>query len=308
MRIPLAIALLLAIPTALLAQESTSESPRKKPWAPPAGVAVQTDLPYSETTAEDGSPVTLHLDLYTPEDRPTDPEGKASALPCVIWVHGGGWKNGSKDRPKAAWLATEGFVVASVEYRLTDVAGWPAQIDDPTAAILWLRENATDLGIDPENIGVWGSSAGGHLAALLGTRPDAEDPARVQAVCDWFGPSDLMTMPPNNVGDGRSAEDVAKSNGALLLRATVREVPDLAHDASALHHVSPDDPPFLIMHGSEDPGVPLDQSERLHAALLEAGATSELLILGGAKHGGPQFQTPAAQAAVLAFFEAQLKP
>jgi acetyl esterase/lipase len=203
-----------------------------------------------------------------------------------------------------------GATSASINYRLTDAAQWPGQIDDCYSAVRWLRDHGGEHGIHPNQIGAWGSSAGGHLVALMGTLRfpgDEKTFSRVQAVRDWFGPSDLLTMPPNTVGDGRTEEDVAQSNVALLLGATVYKVPDKANDASALHHVSKDDPPFLIMHGSEDPGVPLKQSKRLHRALNKAGVSSTFEIVEGAGHGGELFRTEAVQAVVLEFFTRQLK-
>lgn len=249
---------------------------------------------------------TLELDLYLPEDVSTP-------RPVVVFVHGGGWKNGSRNSAKknASWLTGHGFIVAGVSYRLTDVAGWPAQIDDCYEAVRWLRNNAEEYKIDRQNIGAWGTSAGAHLVAIMGTRlfPGEEaTSSRVKAVCDWFGPSDLLTMPPNNVGNGRTAEDVANSNGAKLLRATVREVPELARDASGLHQVSPDDASFLIMHGDQDPGVPLEQSTRLHRALVAARVPSQLKVIQGAKHGGKLFQTEESKQAVLRFFQRTLMP
>ena len=144
---------------------------------------------------------------------------------------------------------------------------------------------------------------------MLGTRPfpgDERISSRVQAVCDWFGPSDLLSMPPNNVGNGRTEEDVANSNGAKLLRATVREVPARARDASGLYHVSPGDPSFLIMHGELDPGVPLSQSVRLHEALSRAGVDSQLEIVAKGGHGGEAFSTPEIRRMLLAFFQSAL--
>ena len=142
--------------------------------------------------------------------------------------------------------------------------------------------------------------------ALMGTRPTDEG-GQIDEVCDWFGPTELLTMPPNNVGNGRTEEDIAKSNGAKLLGATVRDVPDLARDASALDHVSRDDVPFLIMHGSEDPGVPLEQSTKFHEKLKSVGVESTLEILEGAGHGGPLFNAPAAKRSVEKFFDKHLK-
>lgn len=248
----------------------------------------------------------LLLDLYLPDDR-------SEPVPVVVFVHGGGWKNGSRKSggKNAAWLIEHGIAVASIDYRLTDVAMWPAQINDCYAAVRWVRDNADKYRLDGDHIAAWGTSAGGHLVALMGTRPfdgHEKTSSRVQAVCDWFGPSELMTMPPNNVGNGRTAEDVANSNGAKLLGATVREVPKLAADASGIDHVSSDDPAFLIMHGDKDPGVPIEQSRKLHARLVNAGVSSRLHVVKGAGHGGKQFSTTESRSIVARFFKRTLKP
>ncbi len=270
---------------------------QRKPKPLPEGVSIERDIVYAN---HDG--VDLKLDLYCPDPMPDE------TLPVVVWVHGGGWLNGSKDNCKISFLAQRGFAVASIDYRLTDVAQWPGQIEDCYAAVRWLRTNAKKCGLDGDRIGAMGGSAGGHLVALMGTRPAGEEEisSRVQAVCDWYGPSDLLTMPPNNVSETRTLEQVANSNGAKLLGATVRDVPDLAKDASALYQVSKDDPPFLIIHGSEDPGVPVDQSRRLHEALREAGVESELMIVEGAGHGGKEFNEDAVLDKVTGFFKNNL--
>ncbi len=245
----------------------------------------------------------LLLDVYLPENAARKP------VPTVVWVHGGGWKNGSKKSSKATWLADEGIAVVSINYRLTDVAQWPAQIDDCREAVRWARRNASVFGFDPERIGAWGSSAGGHLVALMGTLPYPEMESvssRVSAVCDWYGPTELLTMPPNNVGDGRTEEDVANSNGAKLLGCTVKDCPELARQASAYDNVSKDDAAFLIMHGDEDPGVPIQQSVQFHERLRENGVHSEFVVIEGAGHGGKLFDTPEVKARVLSFFRSRL--
>lgn len=279
----------------ILAEGYLKSTTRKKSIVVPEGVKVIKDLVYSNPK---GSPQLL--DLYLPK--------KATApLPVIVWVHGGGWLNGSKENPRhAVWLATKGFAVASINYRLTTEAQWPAQIDDCRASVRWLRNHASQYGLDPKHIGAFGSSAGGHLVALMGTRPYDDKVSRVQAVCDWFGPSELLTMPPNMVANGRTEEQVAKSNGAKLLGATVKDVPGLAREASALDNVSADDAPFLIMHGSADPGVPIEQSRKLNARLQEAGVATEFHIIKGAGHGGPLFATPEVRAKVEAFFRRTL--
>lgn len=263
-----------------------------------ADVVIEKDMEYGRTGDKP-----LLLDLYRPKNR----HGR---LPVVMWVHGGGWNKGSKDRCPAAWLTEHGYAVASINYRLTDEAQWPAQIDDCRAAVRWLRAHADEYGLDGNRIAAWGGSAGGHLVALLGTldAPGNETvSSRVQAVCDWYGPIDLLTMPPNVLAPGKTEADLAKSNGAKLLGGTVRDRPELARQASALYQVSADDPPFLIMHGDKDGAVPLEQSQRLHEKLKAVGVTSTLQVLEGAGHGGKEFQTAEVRNMVLEFFNRHLR-
>ena len=264
--------------------------------------AAPTILKDIEYARPNGYP--LLLDLYLPE------RAQDESVPVVLWVHGGGWKNGSKEKAKAAWLAEEGYAVVSINYRLTDVAQWPAQIDDCREAVRWARRNSSVFGFDLDRIGTWGSSAGGHLVALMGTLPYPENESvssRVQAVCDWFGPTELLTMPPNNVGEGRTEEDVANSNGAKLLGCTVKDCPELARQASAYDNVSKDDAPFLIMHGDEDPGVPIQQSIQFYDRLRKTGVPVQYEVVEGAGHGGKLFDATEVKAIVRAFFYQYLK-
>ncbi len=277
---------------------STEATKKNKKNVLPEGVSVTRDLVYKQPFVR-----SLELDLY----RPTKFKGK---LPVVVWVHGGGWKNGSKNSCPAKWLAQHGFAVASINYRLTHDAQWPAQIDDCRSAVRWLRQNARKYRLDPDHIGAWGSSAGGHLVAILGTvdAPNGEVvSSRVQAVCDWFGPTDLLTMPPNNVSATRTIEQVRNSNGAKLLGATVRDIPEKAKEASGLYHVSSDDPPFLVMHGDRDPGVPIEQSDRFVSALRKAKVPVTYHVVKDAGHGGKLFKTEEVNAIVVKFFTETLK-
>jgi len=245
----------------------------------------------------------LLLDLYLPKNA-------AGKVPVIMWVHGGGWKNGSKEKVKGIWLVEKGYALASISYRLTHEAIWPAQINDCRSAVRFLRSNADKYGLNGDKIAAWGGSAGGHLVAVLGTQDlpkDEKVSSRVQAVLDWYGPSDLLTMPPNNVSEKRTAEMVANSNGAKLLGATVREVPKLAKEASGFWNVSKDDPPFLIMHGEKDPGVPLEQSTKFHEKLKATGVSSELFVVKGAGHGGKLFLTEECNKVILTFFDKVLK-
>jgi arylsulfatase A-like enzyme/pimeloyl-ACP methyl ester carboxylesterase len=269
-----------------------------RPTLPP-GVKVLSNKTYS--APKTGA---LLLDLYLPEIAPEKP------MPVVMWIHGGGWRSGAKENAPLIWLAKEGYAVASINYRLLHVAQWPAQIDDCRAAVRWLRAHAQEYHLDPERIAVSGGSAGGHLAALMGTAPvptDEKVSSQVKAVIDMYGHSDLLTTPTNLPGPGKTDDDLAKSNGARLLGGIVRDLPERAKEASALHQVSKGDAPFLIIHGSKDTMVPLDQSQRLNAALQAAGVYSHLHIIEGAGHYGKEFNAPEIQEIIRLFLKERLK-
>lgn len=261
----------------------------------PEGVEVVRDLEYAQVKG-----VSLKLDLYRPMAKPSAP------MPLVIWVHGGGWKTGTKANCPTAWLAAKGYAVASLDFRLLPEYPWPAQIEDPIAALRWLRKESGRYGFDSERTAAMGGSSGGHVVALWGTLTlPPED--KVKAVVDWYGPTDLLTMPPNVLSEKRTRAELAKANGALLLGGVVMDQPDKAKAVSALHQVSKDDVPFLIMHGTADTSVPVDQSERLHAALKAVGVESTLKLLPGAGHGGKEFDAPDSRALVQAFLDKHLK-
>lgn len=247
----------------------------------------------------------LLLDLYLPVTTPERP------LPVVLWIHGGGWKSGSKENCPLTWLAAEGYAVVSLGYRLSGVARWPAPLDDARNALRWLRTNATRFQLDPKRIVVAGGSSGANLAGVVGTapRPAGERvSSAVRGVIDFYGASDVLTMPVNVPGPTRPDGVLAQSNAAILLGGIVRDRPELARQMSTLYQVSPDDPPFLIIHGDQDPQVPLEQSERLHAKLQATGVPSELVVLKGAGHGGPAFATPAVKQKIRDFLQRSLAP
>ncbi|MCX7050183.1 MAG: alpha/beta hydrolase [Candidatus Sumerlaeota bacterium] len=246
------------------------------------------------------------LDLYFAEKNESQ-----APLPLVVWIHGGGWWGGNKNGCPAVFLAQRGYVVASINYRLSQDAIFPAQIEDCKAAIRYLRANAAKYQIDPNRIGVWGGSAGGHLVALLGTSGDVKElegkegdltvSSRVQAVCDWFGPTDMtgMTTLTLKAPDGKQVSPVER-----LLGGTPEEKKEKAAQVNPITWVTKDDPPFLIMHGTKDPLVPLKQSEMLQEALKKAGVDSTLEIIPGAGHG---FAGPKYQQMVMDFFDRTLK-
>jgi arylsulfatase len=259
----------------------------------PAGVKRIANQTYTETPQ--GAQL---LDLYLPEKTPATP------LPVVVWIHGGGWKSGSKENPLLGWLAAEGYAVVSLGYRLSWAARWPAQLEDARAAIRWLRTNAAKYALDPARIVVAGGSSGANLAGVVGAAPVAAGEtvsSRVQGVIDFYGASDVLTMPVNLPGPGKTDAELAASNAAKLLGGIVRDRPEAAKSMSTLHLVTRDDPPFLIIHGEKDNQVPLEQSERLHAKLKETGVASELVVLPGAGHGGKEFSSEEVKERIRAF-------
>ena len=296
-----------------------AQEPRRP--AVPKGVRAVLDVAY----VPGATPHPLQkLDLYLPND-PVEPS--RGPRPLIIYIHGGAWRGGDKRGFPALWLASKGYAVASVNYRLTPAATFPAQIEDCKAAVRWLRRNAKAFQIDPDHFGAWGDSAGGHLVALLGTagdvkewdaqpKPDEEkgrkdEPAgssRVQCVVDWFGPSDLAAMSRQAPPFGTIDHDAATSPESVLVGGPVQENKDKAAEASPITYVAAGAPPFLIMHGDKDPLVPLPQSQTFADALKAAGVDVTLQVLPGAGHGGPAFATPEVRQTVEAFFDKHLKP
>lgn len=287
-------------------QPGASGEARRVRWSQqvrlPKDVVVTKDIEYARA-----GDLPLRLDLYVPQSAP-------KPRPLVVWIHGGGWRTGSKEQCRATPLVQHGYVVASINYRLTHEGRWPAQIEDCKAAIRWLRSQADVYGIDPQRIGVWGSSAGGHLAAMLGTSGDVKElegalgnldrSSRVQAVCDWCGPSDLTAMAAQAPKRGQSDPNAPDAPEAFLLGGPVRDLLDKARAASPITYVTPDDPPFLIMHGDNDRVVPYQQSVLLDEALRKAGVESKLHTVAG---GGHAFGGQALHEMVLDFFDRHLK-
>jgi acetyl esterase/lipase len=233
----------------------------------------------------------LKLNLLRPKAMPKEP------LPVVVFIFGGGWKAGNRGAGigPLSRLVEKGFIGASIEYRLSQEAHFPAQIEDCKCGVRFLRAKAKDYGIDPNRIGVWGPSAGGHLAALVGTSGGVKDlegtggwadqSSRVQAVVDWFGPTDFLQMGRNKI-----EHDSPGSPESQLIGGPIQENKEKAAKANPITYVAKDNPPFLIMHGDKDDLVPLGQSELLEAALQKAGVEATLHVVKGAGHGfrGPE--------------------
>lgn len=306
-RVGVALAVLSAVAMAAAAQPGGKASRGEKAPAAgkaarkpaiPEGMRVERNLEYVPGGHERNK-----LDLYLPSvaEKP---------LPVVVWIHGGAWRAGGKEGCPAVGLVARGYAVASINYRLSQHAVFPAQIEDCKAAIRFLRAVAKQYGLDPDHVGVWGASAGGHLVALLGTSGGVKDlegrrgslgpSSRVQCVVDWFGPTDFTRM-----GGWHDAPD---SPEAQLLGGPVAKNKDKAARANPITYVTKDDPPFLIMHGEDDGTVPISQSELLDAALRRARVPSTFVRIGGAGHGGPAFNAPENRKRIEDFFDKHLKP
>jgi acetyl esterase/lipase len=249
----------------------------------------------------------LKLDLYQPRD--------AASPPLVVWVHGGAWRGGSKDNMPLNELVNRGFAIASVDYRLSPVAKFPAQVRDCKAAIRFLRANAERYGFDASRIGIAGSSAGGHLVAEIGVTnghldlegtvgEHADQSSSVQAIVDFYGPTNFLTILKQSTPHGLSVRVPALQ---LLLGSQPEENPALAKLASPVFHVDKNDPPLLMIHGDQDPQVPINQSHELHGRYKALGLDVQLEVVHGGAHGGPQFHDEARTRLVEQFFRRHLR-
>jgi acetyl esterase/lipase len=277
------------------------------PVSPLAGTVIERDQVFARVGAK-----TLVLDLYRPDNRSGD-------LPVVVWIYGGAWRtcNRAPQARNASWLATHGYAVAVIDYRLSSEALFPAQIHDCKAAVRWLRANAAKFGLDAGHVGAWGESSGGHLATLLGVTGaaaglegdlgNADQSSRVQAVVDFFGPTDFLQMDAQALPGATLKHDPFASPESQLVGGAIQENVAKVARANPITYVTKAAPPFLIVHGEQDLSVPLHQSELLYEALKKAGADVTFYKIAGAGHGGGIFYTGMMQAAVQAFFDQHLK-
>ncbi|MBI1375421.1 MAG: alpha/beta hydrolase fold domain-containing protein [Phycisphaera sp.] len=300
----LAVTLTAVITVALLAAACLAQTPApaRKP-AGPEGMITKRNLVYA--TVGD---VELKLDLYLPPASDKRPQ-------LVVWIHGGGWRSGSKDRCAWTWLTGHNYAVASVDYRLTDTAAFPAQIHDCKGAIRWLRAHAEEHGYDATRIGVIGISAGGHLVSLLGTSGDVKElegdvggnvdrSSRVQAVVDMSGPTDLFAMGTQRTAMNHTSPTSPESR---LIGGPLLECEDKARAASPITYVTKDDPPFRIIHGEADPLIHPDQARALHAALEQVGVESTLDIIPKGGHVPKEYFDETRRDAMVKFFDEHLR-
>jgi acetyl esterase/lipase/catechol 2,3-dioxygenase-like lactoylglutathione lyase family enzyme len=289
---------------AAFSRPSPQQRPSAKPGrtvALPEGVRVERDIAYVT-----GGRARQKLDLYLPK--------AARALPLIINIHGGAFRMGSKaDGVPVEYLGL-GYAVASIGYRLSGDAIWPAQIEDCKAAVRWLRANAAKYGLDPDRFAVWGASAGGHLAATVGTAGGVKEfevgenlgvPSRVQAVVDYFGPTDFLQMDAHRLPNGQ-VHDGADSPESQLVGGALQENKDKVARANPITYVTREAPPFLICHGDADPLVPRHQSVLLEAALRKAGVPVTFYTVKGAGHG--RFNDPKVGELTKEFLANHLRP
>jgi acetyl esterase/lipase len=231
----------------------------------------------------------LKLDLHLP--------AKGNSAPLIVWVHGGAWRRGSKSDMPLGRLVQQGFAVASVDYRLTPVAAFPAQAHDLKAAIRYLRGTAASHQLDAGRMAIAGASAGAHLAALIGITHGVRElegelgehrgqSSQVGAIVSFYGMSNLTTILDQSTPHGLSVRVPALE---LLLGGQPSAKPELAKLASPVFHVDGSDPPLLLFHGDQDPQAPINQSHELHAAYQKAGRTVRFEVISGAAHGGSAF-------------------
>jgi acetyl esterase/lipase len=271
------------LPALLLCAAASLAGAQPGPGVPlPEGTKVLKDLAYVP-----GGHERQKLDLYLP------PTG--ARWPLVVAIHGGAFRMGSKEGEPAGAFVARGFAVAAINYRLSQHAVFPAQIEDGKAAVRWLRANAARYGYDPGRIASYGGSAGGHLVAMLGTTGDVKafdvgaNPgvsSRVQAVVDFFGPTDFLQMDAHRFSAAAMTHDTPDSPESQLVGGPIRDNPDKVARANPITYVTPDDPPFFIVHGDADLLVPHHQSELLEAALRRAGVRVRLVTILGGPHGG----------------------
>ena len=244
------------------------------------------------------------LDLYVPE--------QGSKFPLIIVIHGGAFMGGDKRHENVAQFLKAGYAAASLNYRLSGDATFPAAVEDCKAAVRWLRANAAKYNLDPEHFGAWGASAGGKFLAMLGTTGETNlfdvgehlgESSRVQAVADFFGPTDFLQMDAHRLPDGQT-HDSAGSPESRYVGGPIQENRDKVAKANPITFITAKTPPFLIAHGDADPLVPHHQSELLEAALKAAGVPVTFYTVKGAGHG---FHDATVDKMMVEFFAKHLK-
>ena len=264
-------------------------------------MTVQRDIVYRRINGH-----SLRLDIYTPTSI-THP------LPVTMWIHGGAWRHGVKEQRSPVNLVAHGYAMVNIEYRLSEEASFPAQIEDCKAAVRWIRAHAATYHFDPDHIGAWGHSAGGHLAALLGTSGDVAAlegdgdnlnySSRIQAVVDLSGPSDILDLYQAFGREGGHRGDRGRHLTDQFLGDSPERDSATAIAASPITYVSRDDPPFLLIHGEHDPSIPVEQSELLVQKLKAVNVNATLIVT----NRGHSVQAARFGREIVSFFNRNLK-
>jgi acetyl esterase/lipase len=267
-----------------------------------AAPSVHADIQYAATAA--GEP--LRLDLYTPES--------GAGAPLLVWIHGGAWENGDKSAMPLAPIIERGFAVASLDFSPASRAPFPGQVHEIKAAIRFLRAEAKRFGYDATRIGVAGASSGAHLAAVVGTSNGHGElegtlgehrgvSSDVHAIVSYFPATNLTTILAQSTPFGLGVREPALKR---LLRAAPKDNEPLAKLASPVFHVDRNDPPLLLLHGDQDPQMPINQSHELEGAYEQQGLDVDFIVVHGAAHGGNAFYSPENVEGVAAFLRAEL--
>lgn len=249
----------------------------------------------------------LQLDLYKP--------AAVAKPPLIVWVHGGAWRAGTRKEMPLGGLIDAGYAVASVDYRRSTQAPFPAQVHDIKAAIRFLRARQDDLGVNASCMTIAGASAGGHLAALVGVTnghrelegtigKHLDQSSDVQAIVSFYGMSNLTTILSQSTPHGLKVRVPALQ---LLLAGQPDEKPELARLASPVFHVDQNDPPLLLIHGDQDPQAPINQSHELQGRYEAVARPCEMIVAHESKHGGAEFFDAKRMAVVRTFLQKQLE-
>ena len=278
-------------------------------------MSLQKDVVFHETKSIDGDPMSLKMDILTYKDD--------KVRPCVVYVIGGGFSFAAKERNlyDRYEIAKAGYVVASVQYHVISTGIYSDAVKDVKAAIRFMRANADKYGVDPENIGIWGESAGGYLTAMVATTngekqfeegENLDQSSDVKAAVDAYGLSDLTKIGADYDEDAANAHFTVISPDGQFIHGknsglTSLDKPEVVAKANPITYVDKNDPPFLLFHGTNDMAVSPSQTLLLHNALREKGVSSTRYVLDGAGHASAEFSDPQVINIIIDFLDEHLK-
>lgn len=277
-------------------------------YPPTPGTGAYTTIEALEYANVEGKPLLLDLRI---------PDGPGPH-PVIVYLHSGAWISGDRTGGPAIRQASRGYAVASIEYRLAPQYIWPAQVEDAKAAVRWVRANAARFKLDPDRVGLFGTSAGGHIGAVLGTSGgvaslegmqlgNPQFSSRVKAVIDFYGPTDLLKLEDQKLPCIPLDGNASYMPPSLLMGCPIQSCKEKTATANPMTYVTPDDPPFLIMHGVLDCLVPFQQSVLLHTALELRGLDSKLVLIPTGDHGGSKFDEQQYRQMVSDFLDKNLR-